>query len=71
MPKGQRKIQTVMHEFHAGALRSSAGETVTSPRQAAAVALSEARATGARLRRRPQGSGPMTDADMARGYRAL
>ena len=36
------KIAKVMSEFHAGMLRSSSGQPVTSKRQAMAVALSEA-----------------------------
>lgn len=36
------KIAKVMSEFHAGTLRSSSGQPVTSKRQAMAIALSEA-----------------------------
>lgn len=38
----QNKIRKVMREFKAGALKSSSGETVKDPRQAMAIALSEA-----------------------------
>jgi hypothetical protein len=39
-----RKTQQVLHEFKHGTLRSSSGHTVTSRKQAIAIALSEARA---------------------------
>ena len=38
----QAKIRLVMKEFKSGKLESSSGEKVTSPRQALAIALSEA-----------------------------
>jgi hypothetical protein len=43
--KGQAKVQKVMHEFKAGTLHSGSkrGATVTSRKQAIAIALSEAR----------------------------
>ena len=37
------KVKTVMHEFKAGTLKSSSGQRVTNPKQAVAIALSEAR----------------------------
>lgn len=37
------KVQKVMHEFKAGKLKSSSGQRVTNPKQAVAIALSEAR----------------------------
>jgi hypothetical protein len=40
-------------------------------KQKTAIALSKARAAGATIRRRPSGSGPMTDSDLACGYRRL
>jgi len=36
------KIRTVMHEFKTGKLKSSSGDKVTNPKQAIAIALSEA-----------------------------
>jgi hypothetical protein len=33
----------VMHEFKVGSLKSSSGQRVTNPKQAVAIALSEAR----------------------------
>jgi hypothetical protein len=42
--KGQAKVQKVMHEWKAGTLHSGKrGPTVTSRKQAIAIALSEAR----------------------------
>jgi hypothetical protein len=38
----QAKIRTVLREYKAGTLKSSSGEKVTSPKQALAIALSEA-----------------------------
>lgn len=38
----QAKIARVMREFKSGKLKSSSGEAVKSPRQALAIALSEA-----------------------------
>jgi len=55
--KASRKIGKVMHEFKQGDLKSGAsGETVTSRKQAVAIALSEARAAGAKLPRRKPAS---------------
>ena len=42
MTKAQKKIAFVMREFKAGKLKSSSGEAVTDPKQALAIALSEA-----------------------------
>ena len=38
----QQKIARVLREFKAGKLKSSSGEAVTDPKQAMAIALSEA-----------------------------
>lgn len=41
--KGQKKVQKVMHEFKAGTLHSGkGGKVVKNPKQAIAIALSEA-----------------------------
>ncbi len=40
--KQQAKIKKVMGEFKQGDLKSSSGDTVSNPRQAIAIALSEA-----------------------------
>jgi hypothetical protein len=37
------KIEKVMHEFKVGTLKSSSGSKVKNPKQAVAIALSEAR----------------------------
>jgi hypothetical protein len=42
--KGQKKVQKVMHEFKAGTLHSGkGGKVVKNPKQAIAIALSEAK----------------------------
>jgi hypothetical protein len=40
--KGQEKVHVVMKEFGRGTLHSSSGEKVTDPKQAVAIAMSEA-----------------------------
>ncbi len=40
--KGQKKVATVMREYSKGKLKSSSGQKVKNPKQAIAVALSEA-----------------------------
>jgi hypothetical protein len=47
--KGQRKIHKVMKEKKEGTLKSSSGKKVTSRKQAIAIALSEARRSGAKI----------------------
>lgn len=42
------KIKTVMGEFKSGKLHSSSGQKVSNPKQAVAIALSEARKAGQR-----------------------
>jgi Family of unknown function (DUF6496) len=46
---GRRKIHKVMKEFKEGNLESGSGAKVKSPKQAIAIALSEARHAGARI----------------------
>jgi Family of unknown function (DUF6496) len=46
---GQRKVEKVMHEHKEGTLKSGSGKRVTSRKQAVAIALSEARKTGAKI----------------------
>jgi hypothetical protein len=53
--KGAKKIEKVMHEHKEGTLRSSSGKKVTSRKQAIAIALSEARAAGAKIPAKKQG----------------
>lgn len=49
--KGKKKVEKVMHEFKEGKLHSGSkkGPEVTNPKQAVAIALSEARKEGARI----------------------
>jgi len=49
--KGKSKVQKVMHEFKEGSLHSGSkkGPKVSNPKQAIAIALSEARKAGAKI----------------------
>jgi len=47
--KGKRKVHTVMKEHKEGSLRSGSGKKVKSRKQAVAIALSEARESGAKI----------------------
>ena len=47
--KGTKKIQKVMKEQKQGTLKSSSGKKVKSRKQAVAIALSEARRSGAKI----------------------
>ena len=47
--KGKRKIQKVMKEHKSGTLKSGSGKKVKSRKQAVAIALSEARKSGAKV----------------------
>ena len=48
--KGKDKVEKVMHEFKEGELTSgNSGKKVTSRKQAVAIALSEARESGAKI----------------------
>jgi hypothetical protein len=42
MKKNSNKVRKVMKEFQSGALKSSSGQKVKNPKQAIAIALSEA-----------------------------
>ncbi len=46
---GKTKIRRVMREYKHGALKSPSGRKVRSRKQAVAIALSEARRSGARI----------------------
>ena len=48
----QKAVKSAMHRRKTGTLKSSSGERVTSRKQAIAIALSEARARGAKVPRR-------------------
>jgi Family of unknown function (DUF6496) len=47
--KGRAKTKKVMHEYKAGTLKSGGRKKVTSRKQAVAIALSEARKSGAKI----------------------
>ncbi len=47
--KASQKVRKVMRERKRGTLRSSSGKKVTSRKQAIAIALSEARRSGAKV----------------------
>ena len=47
--KGKRKIAKVMREHKQGALHSGSGKKVKNRKQAIAIALNEARESGARI----------------------
>ena len=47
--KGERKIHKVMKEHKEGTLKSSSGQKVKSRKQAVAIALNEARESGAKI----------------------
>jgi hypothetical protein len=47
--KGKRKIRKVMTEHKDGTLKSGSGRKVKSRKQAVAIALSEARKSGAKI----------------------
>jgi hypothetical protein len=50
--KGKRKIHKVMKEHKQGTLKSGSGKKVKSRKQAVAIALSEARRSGAKVPRK-------------------
>jgi topoisomerase IA-like protein len=47
--KASEKVEEVMHERKTGTLESGSGEKVTNPKQAIAIALSEARKEGGKV----------------------
>ena len=49
---GKRKVHKVMKEHKEGTLKSGSGKKVKSRKQAVAIALSEARASGAKIPKR-------------------
>jgi len=53
-PRGRAKVKVVMEEFKEGKLRSGSkkGPQVTNPKQAIAIALSEARKVGKKKKRK-------------------
>ena len=53
MSKGKKKIKKVMHEYKNDELHSGSkkGPLVSNPKQAIAIALSEARKSGAKIKK--------------------
>ena len=47
--KGRKKVEKVMHEYKHGELKSGGRKKVKNPKQAIAIALSEARRSGANI----------------------
>lgn len=47
--KGKAKVEKVMHEYKEGSLKSGSGGKVKSRKQAVAIALNEARSSGAKI----------------------
>ena len=54
--KGRKKVAKVMREHKRGELRSGSGGKVKSRKQAVAIALSEARKSGAKIPRKKKSS---------------
>jgi hypothetical protein len=52
-PGGKKKVAKVMREYKRGTLKSSSGAKVRKRKQAVAIALSEARRSGARIPAKP------------------
>ncbi len=50
--KGERKVHKVMEEYKEGKLTSGSGKKVASRKQAVAIALNEARKSGAKIPRK-------------------
>jgi hypothetical protein len=47
--KGKKKVHKVMSEYKHGGLKSGSGKKVKSRKQAVAIALNEARSSGAKI----------------------
>ncbi len=54
--KGARKVHRVMKEHKEGKLKSGSGKKVTSRKQAVAIALNEARESGAKIPKKKSAS---------------
>jgi hypothetical protein len=62
-----KKVAAVMHEMKEGKLKTGSGKKVTSPKQAIAIALSEAREAGAKV---PEKATAKTTAKKTAGAKA-
>ncbi len=51
--KAQEHVKDELHEMKKGRLKTGLGKKVTNPKQAIAIALSEARKDGAKVPRKP------------------
>jgi hypothetical protein len=60
--RGRGKVEKVMHEYKEGSLKSGGKKKVRSRKQAVAIALSEARKSGARIPRNGGDEGRKTQA---------
>jgi len=72
--KSQRIVTRMMHEVHSNTPSTVRRANVSGRRREAmlrAIALNKARKAGAKIRRRPQGSGTFSMEEMHRGYRTL
>ena len=58
--KAQKKIGKVMEEYKEGQLKTSAGDKVTSRKQAVAIGISEARAEGDKVPSKKKASSTTT-----------
>lgn len=65
--KGKKKVARVMREFKQGKLRSGSkhGPKVTNPKQAVAIAMSEAG-----MAKKVHGSGPFSQKEIEQGFKA-
>jgi len=54
--KGKGKVKKVMSEYKHGSLKSGSGKKVKSRKQAVAIALNEARGSGAKIPRKKKSS---------------
>jgi hypothetical protein len=55
-PKTRKTVKKVMHEYKHGELKSGGRKTVKNPKQAIAIALSEARQAGAKVPKKSAGT---------------
>jgi len=54
--KGKKKVHKVMSEYKHGGLKSGSGKKVKSRKQAVAIALNEARSSGAKIPKKKKSS---------------
>jgi len=69
-PKAQALVAQEMQEMKEGKLRSGSGAKVTNPKQAIAIALSEARRAGAKMPPPPEGTAAAEKETAKEGSRA-